>query len=92
MKLNRNSKKAVEEIANTEMRAKTILVIKTRPVFKAEQKGLNLNEGYEFEVNGAIPELADSIAKLAKELPANDFGQDSDKYFLTLIMEYFKKL
>ena len=74
------------------MQAKTILVIKTRPVLKAEKKGLNLNEGYEFEVNGAIPELADSIAKLAKELPANDFGQDSDKYFLTLIMEYFKKL
>ena len=71
---------------------KTILTIKTRPNLKATKKGAELNDGYDFEVNGALPEIADGIAKFARELPKNGFGKGSDGYFITLINEYFKKL
>ena len=92
MKEKKVDKKVIEEIANVSMEPKTILTIKTKPNFKAKDKGLYLNDGYEFDVNGAIPEIADGIAKFAKELPKNGFGENSDSYFITLINEYFKKL
>lgn len=82
----------VEIIANQAMTAKTILTIKTRPSLKATKKGMTLNDGYDFDVNGALPEIADGIAKFAKELPKNGFGDHSDGYFITLINEYYKKL
>lgn len=71
---------------------KTILVIKTMPVLKARTKGAELNEGYEFEVNGAIPEIADGIAKMAKEMENNGFGENSGDYFVELIAQYYRKL
>lgn len=82
----------IETIANQSMTSKTILTIKTRPSLKVNKKGLTLNDGYDFDVNGALPEIADGIAKFAKELPKNGFGDRSDGYFITLINEYFKKL
>lgn len=94
MKEKKVDKKVIAEMANASMalKAKTILTIKTKPSFKAGNKGLYLNDGYDFEVDGALPEIADGIAKFAKELPKNDFGEGSDSYFITLINEYFKKL
>jgi len=82
----------IETIANQAMRSKTILSIRTKPIMKKSKKGLTLNDGYEFDVDGALPEIADGIAKFAKELPKNGFGEASDTYFITLIQEYFKKL
>lgn len=74
--------------------AKTLLVIKSRPKLSVaeDDSGMELNDGYEFEVDGAVPEIADAIAKFAKELPKNGFGEKSDRYFITLISEYFSKL
>lgn len=86
------SKKDIEIIANENMKPKTILVIKTKPTLKSTTKGMFLNDGYEFEVNGAIPEIADGIAKFAKELPKNGFGKGSDSYFITMINQYFSKI
>lgn len=71
---------------------KPLLVIKTKPILKATKKGAELNDGYDFEVNGAIPELADGIAKFAKELEPNGFGKGSGKYFVALITQYFEQL
>jgi len=96
MSLSKKEKQQLQEIVNAAsedtLKAKTILVIKSRPILKAESKGATLNDGYEFEVDGAIPEIADGIAKFAKELPNQGCGKGSDRYFINLIGQYFDKL
>jgi hypothetical protein len=89
-----NKEELKEFIKNNNLTAKTILVIASRPKLTETEndEGLELNEGYEFEVNAAIPELADGIAKLAYELEPNGFGEGSGGYFIQLINEYYKKL
>ena len=78
---------------NFEATPKTILTIKTMPKLEvAEDKGVTINDGYAFEVNGALPEIADGIAKLAFEMPKNGFGENSGNYFITLIGQYYTKL
>ena len=84
--------KAVDAASEETLVSKTILVIKTRPILKVENKGATLNDGYYFEVNAAIPEIADGIAKFAKELPNQGCGKGSDRYFINLIGQYFDKL
>lgn len=77
------------------VREKQILVISSINTLQDDTEDKNkvtLNEGYSFEVNSAIPELADAIAKLAKEMPGNGFGENSDTAFISLIQEYFNKL
>lgn len=73
---------------------KTLLTIKTRLKLSVseDETGIELNDGYDYNVNGSIAELADALAKFAKELPKNGFGEKSDTYFVTLIGEYFNKL
>ena len=85
-------KEELNELINNEAKVKTLLVIKSKPVLSAKKKGVELNEGYDFEVDGAIPEIADAIAKFAVELPKNGFGENSGSYFITLIGEYYKRL
>jgi len=79
---------------DNQLQAKTILVIKTGPklVVSDDDSGMELNDGYEFEVNGALPEIAESIAKMAIELDNNGFGKGSGEMFVNLIKEYFNKL
>lgn len=79
---------------DNQLQAKTILFIKSRPrlTVSDDDEGMELNDGYEFEVNGALPEIADSIAKLAFELDNQGFGEGSGEMFVSLILEYFKKL
>lgn len=81
-------------IKENQLKAKTILTIKSRPKLTIDEAeiGLELNEGYEFDVDGALPEIADGIAKLAAELEPNGFGENSGSYFISLINEYYKKL
>lgn len=83
-----------EFVKDNQLEAKTILVIKARPKLSVaeDDSGIELNDGYEFEVDAAVPEIADGIAKLAAELPKNGFGETSDRYFISLIGEYFNKL
>lgn len=79
---------------DNQLRAKTLIVIKSRPKLEVadNDEGMELNEGYEFEVDGALPEIADGIAKLAAALEDNGFGENSGNYFIQLINEYYKKL
>lgn len=91
----RKKKEIVKEfVEDNQLEAKTILVIKARPKLSVakDDSGIELNDGYEFEVDGAVPEIADGIAKFAAELPKNGFGETSDRYFIQLISEYFNKL
>lgn len=88
--------KAINELIEKDegMKPHTILTIKRKPKLTVteDETGLELNDGYDFEVDAAVPEIADGIAKFAKELPNNGFGKDSDRYFIHLICEYFNKL
>lgn len=79
---------------DNQLRAKTLIVIKSRPKLTVDDndEGMELNEGYEFEVDGALPEIADGIAKMAFALEENGFGENSGGYFISLINEYYKKL
>ena len=46
-----------------------IFVINRQPKLVANDNDVELNDGYTYYVNSPIPELADAIAKFAKELP-----------------------
>ena len=72
---------------------KTILVIKSKPKLSLDENDdVTLNEGYEFEVDAAIPEIADAIAKFALELPKNGQGENSDTGFIQYINLFFSQL
>lgn len=75
-------------------KAETILTIITRPKIEVteEADGVMINEGYDFKVNGAIPQLADAIAKLALELPKNGLGENSDDGFIQYINLFYSQL
>lgn len=73
-------------------RAKTLLMIRTKPVFNTNEDGMELNDGYDFDMNGALPEIADAIAKFAYALDSNGFDKGSGAYFVRLISSYFDKL
>ena len=94
--MEQQDKEKLEKLFNVDnqLQAKTLLVLKSRPklIVSDDDTGMELNEGYEFEVNGALPELADGIAKLAYEMEPNGFGEGSGSYFVQLINEYYKKL
>ena len=83
--------KAIEE--ENAQNLKTILVIKSKPKLSLDENDdVTLNEGYEFDVNGAIPEIADAIAKFALELPKNGQGENSDTGFIQYINLFFSQL
>lgn len=87
-----DNKEDIVNALNKNATVKTILVIKSRPRYEGSEEGVELNDGYEFEANGALPEIADGIAKFAKELENNGFGENSGKYFVNLVNQYFDKL
>lgn len=85
--------KAGQETLKESTRTKTILVIKALEKLKPTDEGVELNEGYEFETNGALPEIADGIAKMAVEIDKmQEIGEAGGAYFLGLILEYYKKI
>jgi len=71
----------------------TILKIEAIEILNPEEKGVTLNEGYTFEVDGALPQLADGIAKMALEMDRDtSFGINGGSAFLTLIDQFYNKL
>ena len=74
-------------------RTNTILNIKVVEKLIPEEEGVNLNEGYEYDVNGTIPQLADGIAKMAIEMDKQpDLGDKAGGAFLALVDQYYLKL
>ena len=80
------------EVFNKEQEAINIFVFGRKPIIDASKKGILLNDGYTYDVNGSIPEIADAIAKFAIELPNNGFGEQSDTMFIQLIRNYYDKI
>lgn len=87
-------KEQINKLFEDNVKPTTILVVKRKPKMNVSKNGNNveLNEGYEYDVNSSLPEIADGIAKFAKELPHQGMGNGSDKYFINLINQYFEKL
>lgn len=88
MKLNKEDLKNLKP----EKRTTKILEIRVLELLKPEKEGVELNEGYEYEINGSIPQLADGIAKMLIQMDKDkDFGKKGGNAFLTLITEYYNK-
>ena len=78
-------------ITETSTRLKTILTIQAVEVLEPTKAGMQLNEGYQFEVDGAFPEIADAIAKMAAAMDNDpEFGDKSGHLFITLINQYYE--
>ena len=70
-----------------------ILTINTIETLTANEEGVELNEGYTFEVSGSIPQLADGIAKMAIEMDKDpEMGERGGGAFIALIMQYYESL
>lgn len=85
-----------KQIEEASVRTHEILVIKRKRSFdpaENDDSKVELNEGYEFKVDAAIPEIADGIAKMAIEMDKMpELDKDSGMMFLTLIAQFYKKL
>lgn len=86
-----NKEKIIEAVEKTKIEDKTLLVIKSHPSLNTNKDGIEVNEGYDFETDGALPEVAHGVAMFAVELEKNGYGKDSGAYFVYLIGEYFRK-
>lgn len=88
-----NYKKACEVVEETiekeGKRTKTLLVVRSLEVLKPQEEGVELNVGYEFDVDGPLPEVADGIAKMAKELDKIQ-GENAGAYFIELIRQFYE--
>ena len=85
----------IDDLKNMEAvsRTKTILNIKVIEKLTPEDDGVDLNEGYEYDLNGSIPQVADGIAKMFIEMDKQeDMGQDAGGALLSLIQQYYMKL
>lgn len=85
----------VEDIKNMSSveRTKTILVVKVIEKLEPEDDGVTLNEGYQYEVDGAFPQIADGLAKMFIELDKDaSLGENAGGALLTLVNEYYTKL
>lgn len=76
------------------MKEETIFTIQRKPILNIseDESGIELNDGYNYTLNAALPEIADAIAKFAAELPNQGMGNNSDSYFIHLLNEYFHML
>jgi hypothetical protein len=74
-------------------RLKKICEIHSVEILAPTEEGVELNEGYQYEVNGSLPQLADSIAKMAVEFDNNNdmLGESAGSVFISLIVEYYNR-
>ncbi len=73
-------------------RETTILVMKRLELLDAEEDGVNLNEGYAYDVNAPIAEVADGIAKMAIQLDEMLADQPhTGAYFIELIKQFYER-
>ena len=85
----------IENLKNMDpiSRTKTILEVKVIEKLTPEDDGVDLNEGYEYNLNGSIPQVADGLAKMFIEMDKQtDMGQDAGGAVLNLIQQYYLKL
>lgn len=84
--MNKDELKDIGQVARTQ----NILIIKAKELLTPNDEGIELNEGYEYELNGALPQIADGFAKMLVELDKDN--KNIGGGFLTLIEQYYIKL
>lgn len=73
-------------------RNKLILQVEAKETLIPGNEGVFLNEGYSYELDGSIPQIADSIAKLAIQLDLDTtLGDNAGQMFINLIEQYYIK-
>ena len=82
-----------EAIMEQSKRTTKILEIRALELLTPTDEGVELNEGYEFDLQGAMPQVADGLAKLFIELNADtELGENAGDMLLTLVIEYYNQL
>ena len=81
-------------MTENQTRLKQICIIHSVETLTPTEEGVELNEGYKYEVDGTLPQLADSIAKLAIELDKEPetFSDNAGGLFVSLIVQFYDKL
>ena len=83
-------------IDEASIRTHNILVVKRRRSFDVksdDDSKVELNEGYDFEVDAPIAEIADGLAKMAIEMDKmTELGEEAGGAFIQLVAEFYKKL
>lgn len=75
------------------IREKIILQIIVLEKLTPSEEGVELNEGYRYSVDGSLPQLADSLAKLFLEMDKDEnLGENSGSVFLEILVDYYHKL
>ena len=88
-----NMKEVVqEELDKVVPKEEVLLVIRKTTKPETADEGVTIAEGYHYDINSTVAELAYAIAGLAKEMPNNDMGEGSDELFVTMIKEYLAKM
>lgn len=83
----------IEKQIDGQIRDRQILRIVARRAIEPNNDGVSLNEGYDYEVDGALPQLADALAKMLLEMNKDkSFGENAGSMFLTLLTEYYNRL
>ena len=81
------------DISNTTevTRFKEVLTIKAREVLKPNEDGYYLEDGYTYDINCALPELAIAFSVMLTEMDKDtDFGDKTGAMLLFLINENYK--
>lgn len=95
-----NDMENVEEIKNfveangglADINKRLILQIFAKDSVNNTEEGLELNNGYEFNVDSTLPEVADGLSKMAIELDKDkSLGENAGSYFLKLVLDFYNK-
>jgi hypothetical protein len=85
------TKEEFEKAGNVD-RVTPILVINSLERLSPDKDGMEVTEGYTFELNGSVPHAADGIAKMALEMDKDpDFGDNGGQFFLSLIARAYEE-
>lgn len=77
---------------NRETRTVKILEVRKHEYVDLKQEGVEINGGYEYDLNGNLAEVADGLAKLAIEMDKDkSMGDNAGGYFITLISQFYAR-
>jgi len=75
-----------------ETRAVKILEVRKLEYIDLKAEGVEINGGYEYDLNGNLAEVADGLVKLAIEMDKDkSMGDHAGAYFVTLISQFYAR-
>ncbi len=77
-------------INETATRSHSILKVDAIELLEPNPEGMDLNEGYNFVIDGPIPQVADGLAKMMLAMDDDkSIGNNAGEAFLGLINTYY---